>query len=327
MKTMKAYDILTSTYCTILSSGIGYARQGQASLYDILTRKSDVYKQRVEALRNLGYGSEAYKERKKYFPCFMPTGVFKDHDVHDSAIITYSNVISIDIDKSDNPDVNFDILKTEIFKLPYVLSVSESISGQGLFALVYVENGEFTKSYCQKIEYIWNNKFNIKVDGQCKNLARKRFLSYDENILVKNNEEISPWTLKMQKPIQIDPIFELPTIKRPYSNEFDYENLLPIVIHKLINAGFSVSDYNSWIRQIFYLKAFANGYDMFLEISKNSSNFKSEDDVAKQWNKINNANSKDEGYKYYFGTAKRILGPNYLKDIIAEKKQQLKKSV
>ena len=128
------------------------------SLHHLLIEIPDTIKEQIFELRSLGYGTSSYKEKKKQYPNWIVSGIYPIKEINDSSTLIWSNIIAIDIDKSENENIDLEDVRKKIFELPYVFAVLKSISGLGLYALVLVEDGKYTKEYYKYITKLWNQK-------------------------------------------------------------------------------------------------------------------------------------------------------------------------
>lgn len=138
-------------------------------------------KQRVDAL-------------KKSLPAGIMSGVTID-GIGEQNIVYRNNVIAFDIDAKDNPNIyDWEAVKNEISKSPFVAYTGLSSSGLGVWGLIPVEdamrhkehfdaiaadfaNTTFIIKQCQDIEPTVLH--GITLDNAPSNIASKRFMSYD----------------------------------------------------------------------------------------------------------------------------------------------------
>lgn len=326
---MKVEEILNKKH-TVLSSVDGlYEHQG---LYDytqsimdmktILFELGKGYSEHINNLRLMQYHSKEQKAFKERFPCWFVGGTFPIQQTDDDDIIEYSNVLAIDIDKIDNNDFDLDSIRETIFNLPYVFAVLKSISGKGYYALILVEDGQYTKEYYEYIASLWNNKYKLNIDTHCTNIGRKRFLSYEEDIYkwIKPDEtDIMPWKLKTihteHKPVQTSMFLSY------NPNNYSSSNLTVKAIWKLLNNGYSIDrmnvtkPYSVWYHIACDFHHFDDGEDMFIKFSQNSSKYNDKlSDIQKKYNNGKIENSIEDVSKKWCGICKRIYGNNWWKD-------------
>jgi len=322
---MKVEDILNKQI-TVLSSVDGY-NYHQGVMDYTQTNKSlkwilnlgKIYKDQINILRTMEYHSKEQKDFKLKFPCWFVGGTFPVNKTYDKEIIEYSNLLAIDIDKQDNEKINIDEIKHILFELPYVVLASKSISGEGIYVLILVEDGQYTKEYYNYISKLWNKTYNINIDEKCKNIGRKRFISYDDELLIKDdNVDIIPWKLKLKEEVVIKenrPIINCSkfTIK---NNDLTYK-----AIWYLLNRGFSIDDfkttnnYSVWYHIGCDFRHFEDGEKMFITFSNNSKLYNDDmKDITKKWNQTKIENTMEEVSKKWCGICKNKYGRKWYID-------------
>lgn len=151
--------------------------ESKAKLSDILTRGD--FKDAVTTVRKIKQtkGAEAYKKAKQEMPVFTVSGIFSGSSA--GTLEQHSGLICIDIDKKDNTGLtNFDKLKELIKDNPYVAYCGHSVGGDGYFAIIPISSPEQHKEHFLSLEKAFA-RCGIKVDTSCKDVSRKRFISYD----------------------------------------------------------------------------------------------------------------------------------------------------
>ena len=280
------------------------------------------YKQPIDQLRSLKYHSEEQKNFKLKFPTWFVGGVFPLCQTEDRNILEYSNLLAIDIDKKDNPDIDLNEIKDKLFSLPYVVMVSKSISGKGIYVLILVEDGRYTKEYYNYISKLWNKTYHINIDGQCTNIGRKRFLSYDDELLLKdNNIDIQPWKLRLKDTCTTTNKEHKPIINcSKYKNTNDNIELTHKAIWYLLNNGYSIDNincseyYGVWYHVGCDFRHFDDGEEMFIKFSNNSSKYNDTiKDIQNKWSNTKIENDINEVCRKWCGTCKRIYGIKWIK--------------
>ena len=132
--------------------------------------------------RKYGHQSNEYKNIKSYIPCVTPSGVFTYAD--NNSLILPSNLLVLDIDDLYNVDI--DKVKRNIFSLPYVYSVSSSLSGNGLWVIIPIDPNKDREKVFDSINQCMR-LMGIKVD-KLKDIARLRYISCDINPLIKSDD-------------------------------------------------------------------------------------------------------------------------------------------
>lgn len=317
---MKTIDILYKK-CTMLCGVTGYDNSGNYiqtihTVYDLIITIPEMLKEKIMQLRSLGYHTEAYDKAKPRFPNWIVSGTYPLRRIDDKSTIEWSNIISIDIDKKDNADKDLELIRKKIFELPYVFAVLKSISGEGLYALILVEEGQYTKEYYKYIVNLWMNMFNIIIDGQCNNISRRRFIGYDEDVkkwIKPDDIDIVPWKVKY-----IEPIIETKQVKRVNTNNNEFVRK---AIWKLLNNGYSIDNmnvtapYGVWYHIACDFHHFDDGEDMFIKFSQNSSKYNDKlSDIRKKYNNGKIECSIENVSKKWCGICKHIYGSNWWKD-------------
>lgn len=138
---------------------------------------------------------EQVRALKSKLPMVMPSvrcGITKQE------IKDYTNIICIDVDRKDNENLTLDQIKEKVNASPYVFYSAKSVSGKGLFALIYLD-GDITdfEGHFNSIEKYFKNR-GITIDTQCKNANRLRYITIDDNpyynghaLVYKDTEQIT----------------------------------------------------------------------------------------------------------------------------------------
>lgn len=184
---------------TLLNKLVSYQRNTWAAfsreiaikdvLYDI---KSQKYKHIIDKLRNyIKEGDiEAYKAEKLRLPAVTFCGIF-DVERKKNCLKIYNSLIVIDIDKLDSEKLNnhIQILSTD----EYVFSYWISPSNNGIKGLVSLEFDKDIstkvdsahKSAFYKLSNYFSNRYDIQLDTSGNDTTRLCYVSYDENLVVK----------------------------------------------------------------------------------------------------------------------------------------------
>jgi len=322
---MKVIDILNKKF-TILPNVDGYNYHQDLIDYTQVTKSLKWiielgyrYKQPIDILRSMEYHSDEQKAFKLNFPAWFVGGIFPINKTEDKDILEYSNLLAIDIDKKDNSDIDIDEIKYKLFDLPYVVMVSKSISGKGIYVLILVENGHYTKEYYNYIEKLWNNTYHINIDKQCTNIGRKRFLSYDDELLIKDdNTDIKQWKLKLKEQIVVKESKPIINCSK-YINNNDDTELTHKAIWYLLNNGYSIDDinctepYSVWYHIGCDFRHFEDGEQMFIKFSNNSSKYNdSLKNIQNKWKNTKIENNINEVGRKWCGICKRIYGNKWI---------------
>lgn len=129
------------------------------------------------------------KEKQDYkrihIPAIAPSATFKPHadNRKGESIQGYTNVIAIDIDMKDNKGRSLIDIQKFINKNPYVFYSAISVSGQGMFAFIRLENvdsPERFKEYFMALQEYFKGK-GIVIDKACSDPTRLRYVTNDPN--------------------------------------------------------------------------------------------------------------------------------------------------
>lgn len=124
---------------------------------------------------------------KRTLPAFTPSGVFnKSHQA--SALIQYSGILHLDIDKQ--PNVKLNEIENELRLEKSVLAFFRSPSGDGLKVFFWFEgNANKHSENIQKLIAIYYRKYKIEADSSCKDLSRLCYFSHDKNAYYNEHSE------------------------------------------------------------------------------------------------------------------------------------------
>lgn len=117
------------------------------------------------------------RELKQKLKCFTPSknGYARQLRNDDE----YNNIISFDIDEKDNLNLTIEQIKEKLISDKYTLYCGVSASGKGVYGF-FVGNGnvkDYKAQFDAMIEHF--EEIGIKADTSCSDVARLRFVSYD----------------------------------------------------------------------------------------------------------------------------------------------------
>lgn len=170
--------------------------------------------------------SDTIKKAKYKLPSVTISGTFSI--AKDSNIQKHSGYICIDIDDVEDPEALKDTLSGD----EYVAAAFISCGGSGL-ALVFSIDGKFHKEAYLAISKYLYEEYECVTDPSCKNVARKRFVSYDENIFVADH--YTKWH-KYDKPTK--------KINRVVYTGSDFSEILNRIQSNMIDI---TGDYHQWL--------------------------------------------------------------------------------
>lgn len=156
---------------------------------------------KLEYIRDLKQRGQDYKKFKEKLPVFCFNSTFNPNKTpkDNGYFKALSGIIFIDI---DNINENIENLKEAYIQRPYVKAVYTSSTGAGLHVLCYLDITPELLKLCAQygikkafktiIAEINQIYFDNKIDGKCCNYNRCTFLSYDGNIKMKDDSDITP---------------------------------------------------------------------------------------------------------------------------------------
>jgi hypothetical protein len=154
--------------------------------------KNGKYKNQILSLRKLTNDAEIEKA-KLDLPNFMASGVFSN--CTDISLLEHSGYIQVDIDNSTkHPDIDKsghtkESLRKKLIADKYIHSLFDSPKDMGLKATVKIPTIDHRASF-KALEKYFLEKYNVKIDGSCKNISRRFFVSYDKDLFLNKDSEI-----------------------------------------------------------------------------------------------------------------------------------------
>lgn len=155
----------------------------KASLLDALTvpesDKMKIIELRTKTRNVPGFDKQDYKQ--KHLPLCSISANFNTPSRTKDSINQYTNIIAIDIDGKDNPTKTKAELREIVNKIPYVFYSAVSCSGNGLFALVYIDGTQADfKAHFRALEQYFRLR-GVIIDTACKDITRLRYQTYDRH--------------------------------------------------------------------------------------------------------------------------------------------------
>lgn len=130
---------------------------------------------------------------KSSLPCATISAICPDGRKADDAF-EHTGLICIDIDGQDNPGFGSGAeLKTEVCKVAEVAYCSLSASGNGCFAILRLSHPENHLGQFLALQRLFKSRLGIIIDGQCKDVKRVRFATYDSEPYI--NESAEPFRI------------------------------------------------------------------------------------------------------------------------------------
>ena len=126
---------------------------------------------------------------KSSLPCATISAICPDGRKADDAF-EHTGLICIDIDGQDNPGFGSGAeLKAEVCKVAEVAYCSLSASGNGCFAIFQLSHPENHLGHFLALQRLFKLRLGIVIDGQCKDVKRLRFATYDSEPYINDNAE------------------------------------------------------------------------------------------------------------------------------------------
>lgn len=126
---------------------------------------------------------------KSCLPCATISAICPDGRKADDAF-EHTGFICIDIDGQDNPGFGSGAeLKTEVCKIAEVAYCSLSASGNGCFAIFQLSHPENHLGHFLALQRLFKSRLGIVIDGQCKDVKRLRFATFDSEPYINDNAE------------------------------------------------------------------------------------------------------------------------------------------
>ena len=142
--------------------------------------------QQIEEIRKIDKATNhaLYNEMKKKLFAFTPSCICKGNTLKKGNVVHINNIIAIDIDGDDNPNLSVENMKDIVTKLPFVRYCSLSVGGKGIYCLIPFKKEYANKDNFKEVFLSLQKDFaemGIIIDKQCSNYNRQRYVSYDDN--------------------------------------------------------------------------------------------------------------------------------------------------
>ena len=180
-------DVIVSSYPNVTD-----ATGTEVNLKDFIL--SGKYKEVAEQIRCGATADERHDIKKQLYnqiPAVTVSGRFSQHN--SEHLIEASGLICIDIDWKDNVDIMPQV-PSILQKLKYVAFCGKSISGDGYFAIIPIENPKHFKQHFYALEEEMKS-YGIVIDKSCKDITRLRYASYDADGYYNPNATTYYWEL------------------------------------------------------------------------------------------------------------------------------------
>jgi hypothetical protein len=260
---MEVFSINISKYPFAVSQS-GEVTSLYQELQDVSNGK---YKEKVTECRDLyTHGDKVeYKKKKSTLPAVSFSGLFNGSHKAEN-IVSYSTFIILDIDAIDKT-LLVDI-KEKIFNDQYVACVWISPSGCGLKVLIKTLNEKEEHKKCfDTLVFYFSAHYKIEIDKSGSDVSRLCFVSYDKDLLIKNDfvvfdyrkyyvEFVSPPPIEDNKTIKLAPFYPEILVSEKYlfhgtenRNIQKNRDSIKTYIQYLKKTRKSItSNYNDWFR-------------------------------------------------------------------------------
>ena len=305
-------DIMNSKVSVVIQPiGKPIVHSNKNTLEDVLFKLSNIWKNQLIAITNMPYHSEQQKSAKLCLPRVYVGGTFSDWHTRDDNVLVPSNLMTIDIDFVDNPTLDMEQLQQKIFDLPFVAVCLKSCSGAGIFAIVPIEDYKKTTLYYQYLKKLLFQKYGVVIDSKASNIARARFLSYNEDYRkwIKK-DDVQVWQLYDEEKIATHDV-ETPQLFSKYKSSNETEKLLTAV-KNVLKSGYCATSYGHWYHTGCDLAAFDCGRELWQQFCENGARVKSDWNdnyrtIEAKWKEcLKNPSVIDDAFKRkWFGLAKR----------------------
>lgn len=274
-------DVIVSSY-TGVTDTIGT----EVNLKDFIL--SGQYKGVAEQIRCRATADERHdikNQLKNKIPAVTVSGRFGQHK--SEHLIEASGLICIDIDWKDNVDIMPQV-PSILQKLKYVAYCGKSISGDGYFAIIPIENPKHFKQHFYALEEEMKS-YGIVIDKLCKDITRLRFASYDADGYYNPNATTYYWELDKEAKVANNSKEEV-TKKRlsPTSSSMTDAEMVGKQLELLKSSSSTIpDDYDTWFKVGMALNSGLgeDGRTYFHEFSKLSDKY-DEDECNTQYDNI-----------------------------------------
>ncbi len=245
--------------------------QGSLPLTSILF--SERVRARVEALRSLPYGSDAFNQAKRQMPCYTPSGVFEVRN--SDGLIKHSGMLCIEWDKVEDVDA----LKDLLGGLPFIYYAGLSCSARGVFALVKIADPTKHREYFKALANYFGG-IGYEVDRSGSDVCRLRVASFDDTPIFNPDSEV--WN---ELPREVAPTYT------PRMATATDERLLMAGVEYITRHGIDITQgRNNWLAIGSCVKSIlgVGGEEVFVSLSRYHQKYR-EYDTRKTYRTISGA--------------------------------------
>lgn len=235
-----------------------------------------------------------YKKGKVHeIPAITISGLFSVRD--SKSLISPSGLMCIDIDHKDNTPETMAKVPSILKSLPYVCYSAKSISGDGYFAIIPLENPKHFRQHYNALEEEMKS-YGIVIDKSCKDITRLRFATYDDEYYY--NPSASSFYLEVDT---TQPLDRKQSKQFVSSSTHSDEDRVKSEVEFLKNNSISLpDDYDTWFKLAMSLNSSLGekGRKYFHELSS----------LSNKYDKYECDNQYDEVINHYSGDNEVSLG-------------------
>ena len=165
---------------------------------------SDRWRAQVEAVR-----AEADPDKRRALkaalPCFTPAGTITRQAGGGDRLAVPSGFLCVDIDAKDNAGVtDFASLKEKAAQVPCIAYCGRSCGGAGFFVLIPIADPAKYRDYYKALQADFA-RCGLRIDPACKDLCRKRFVSWEPDPYINTGAQPYAYTLPAQARTRPEP--------------------------------------------------------------------------------------------------------------------------
>ncbi len=147
----------------------------------------------IIGLRKLDRSAPDYKIQTKPFKaslqCFTPAALLESKSAGNIIELNRTGLMQLDFDYDDIKQYDVEELKQAVFSLPFIAFCGLSCSGFGFYALALIEETNRLSDYAEHCFEVLKS-YDVKPDeSKGKKPENLRYLSYDANMLIRENPE------------------------------------------------------------------------------------------------------------------------------------------
>jgi hypothetical protein len=152
----------------------------------------------ILALKSLDQNAIDYDKKKKYYKNKLTAYALNVLESRRGKVMSYSGLMQFDWDYESIKDYDIEEVMLAIFDLPFIAFCGKSCTGTGFYAFAAIGEPERLKEYAEQCFQVFDY-YDIPVDtSKGRNYNDLRYVSYDCNMMIKEN----PVPLKIKRFIQ-----------------------------------------------------------------------------------------------------------------------------